>query len=78
MISSVAIAVLYVVVSIDILDAFGLPVGSLVAPAAVLGAALGFGARLTKLRTGDGEVYTVPNGQIVESLNLSKDWARDG
>jgi moderate conductance mechanosensitive channel len=120
-ISSVAIAVLYVVVSIDVLDAFGLPVGSLVAPAAVLGAALGFGAqrivqdllsgffiitekqygfgdlvqltitgssdddrgtvedatlRVTKLRTSDGEVYTVPNGQIVKSLNLSKDWAR--
>ena len=96
-------------------------IGSLVAPAAVLGAALGFGAqrivqdllsgffiitekqygfgdlvaltvsaggepargtvedvtlRVTKLRTGDGEVYTVPNGQIVKSLNLSKDWAR--
>jgi moderate conductance mechanosensitive channel len=120
-ISSVAIAILYVVVSIDVLDAFGLPVGSLVAPAAVLGAALGFGAqrivqdllsgffiitekqygfgdlvqltitgssndargtvedvtlRVTKLRTSDGEVYTVPNGQIVKSLNLSKDWAR--
>jgi small conductance mechanosensitive channel len=120
-ISSVAIAVLYVVVSVDILAAFGLPVGSLVAPAAVLGAALGFGAqrivqdllsgffiitekqygfgdlvqltitgssndargtvedvtlRVTKLRTSDGEVSTVPNGQIVKSLNLSKDWAR--
>src|SRR4029079_8782967 len=23
-----------------------------------------------------GEVFTVPNGQIVKSLNLSKDWAR--
>jgi small conductance mechanosensitive channel len=120
-ISSVSIAVLYVVVSVDIINAFGLPVGSLVAPAAVLGAAFGFGAqrivqdllsgffiitekqygfgdlvqltitgssddargtvedvtlRVTKLRTGDGEVYTVPNGQIVKSLNLSKDWAR--
>ena len=32
--------------------------------------------RVTKLRTGDGEVYTVPNGQIVKSLNLSKDGAR--
>jgi moderate conductance mechanosensitive channel len=120
-ISSVTIALLYVVVAVDVLDAFGLPVGSLVAPAAVLGAALGFGAqrivqdllsgffiitekqygfgdlvqltitgssndargtvedvtlRVTKLRTSDGEVYTVPNGQIVKSLNLSKDWAR--
>src|SRR4051812_16512004 len=120
-ISSVAIAVLYVVVSVDVINTLGLPIGSLVAPAAVLGAALGFGAqrivqdllsgffiitekqygfgdlvkltitgssndargtvedvtlRVTKLRTSDGEVYTVPNGQIVKSLNLSKDWAR--
>ena len=119
-ISSVAIAVLYIVVSIDVANQLGLPIGSLVAPAAVLGAALGFGAqrivqdllsgfflitekqygfgdlvaltvtaggeargtvedvtlRVTKLRTSDGEVYTVPNGQIVKSLNLSKDWAR--
>lgn len=118
-ISSVAIAVLYVVVAVDITNQLGLPVGSLVAPAAVLGAALGFGAqrivqdllsgffiiterqygfgdlveltvstgtalgtvedvtlRVTRLRTSDGEVFTVPNGQIVKSLNLSKDWAR--
>jgi moderate conductance mechanosensitive channel len=32
--------------------------------------------RVTKLRTSDGEMYTVPNGQIVKSLNMSKDWAR--
>jgi len=120
-ISSVAVAVLYIVVAVDIVNTLGLPVGSLVAPAAVLGAALGFGAqrivqdllsgffiitekqygfgdlvqltitgssvdargtvedvtlRVTKLRTGDGEMYTVPNGQIVKALNLSKDWAR--
>jgi small conductance mechanosensitive channel len=120
-ISSVAVALLYVVVSVDIINTLGLPVGSLVAPAAVLGAALGFGAqrivqdllsgffiitekqygfgdlvqltitgsandasgtvedvtlRVTKLRNSDGEVFTVPNGQIVKSLNLSKDWAR--
>jgi small conductance mechanosensitive channel len=119
-ISSVAIALLYVVVGIDIANQLGLPLGSLVAPAAVLGAALGFGAqrivqdllsgfflitekqygfgdlvelsvtaggsavgtvedvtlRVTKLRTSDGEMYTVPNGQIVKSLNMSKDWAR--
>jgi small conductance mechanosensitive channel len=119
-ISSVAIALLYVVVAVDIANQLGLPLGSLVAPAAVLGAALGFGAqrivqdllsgfflitekqygfgdlvelsvtaggaavgtvedvtlRVTKLRTSDGEMYTVPNGQIVKSLNMSKDWAR--
>src|SRR6476659_7639030 len=119
-ISSVAISVLYVVVAVDIANQLGLPLGSLVAPAAVLGAALGFGAqrivqdllsgffiitekqygfgdlvtlklgssndatgtvddvtlRVTKLRTSDGEVFTIPNGQIMKSLNLSKDWAR--
>lgn len=119
-ISSVAIALLYVMVSVDVANQLGLPLGSLVAPAAVLGAALGFGAqrivqdllsgffiitekqygfgdlvelsvtaggaavgtvedvtlRVTKLRTSDGEMYTVPNGQIVKALNMSKDWAR--
>jgi small-conductance mechanosensitive channel len=106
-ISSVAIAVLYVVVSVDVINTLGLPIGSLVAPAAVLGAALGFGAQrivqdllsgffiitekqygfgdLVQLTIGasneavgtvDGEMFTVPNGQIVKSLNLSKDWAR--
>lgn len=119
-ISSVVITVLYVVVALDVAGQVGLPVGSLVAPAAVLGAALGFGAqrlvqdllsgffvitekqygfgdlveltlslggtatgtveavtlRVTTLRTSEGEVYTVPNGSIIKSLNLSKDWAR--
>ena len=119
-ISSVAIALLYGMVAVDIANQLGLPLGSLVAPAAVLGAALGFGAqrivqdllsgffvitekqygfgdlvelsvngggdargtvvgvtlRITRLRTGDGEVFTVPNGLIVKSRNLSKDWAR--
>ena len=120
-ISWVSIAILFVVVAVEITDILAIPVGSLVAPAAVLGAALGFGAqrivqdllsgffiitekqygfgdlvqlslpavtddamgtvedvtlRVTKLRSSDGEVYTIPNGQIVKSLNLSKDWAR--
>jgi len=120
-ISSVAIAALYVAVGIQIAGQVGISVGTLVAPAAVLGAALGFGAqrvvqdllagffviterqygfgdlvqltvtgsssdargtvedvtlRVTKLRSGDGEVVTVPNGQIVKAVNLSKDWAR--
>src|SRR5690348_9799286 len=109
-ISSVAIALLYVVVAVDVANQLGLPVGSLVAPAAVLGAALGFGAqrivqdllsgffiitekqygfgdlvtltlgasndatgtvedvtlRITKLRTSDGEVFTIPNAQIMK------------
>lgn len=120
-ISWVSLVLLGVVVVVKITNILNVPVGSLVAPAAVLGAALGFGAqklvqdllsgffiitekqygfgdlvqlsmigaptealgtveevtlRVTKLRTPDGEVYTVPNGNIVRSLNLSKDWAR--
>jgi len=120
-ISWVSIAVVLVVVLVEITDVIAIPVGSLVAPAAVLGAALGFGAqrivqdllagffvitekqygfgdlvaltvagiaapaegtvedvtlRVTKLRSTEGEVFTIPNGQIVKTMNLSKDWAR--
>jgi moderate conductance mechanosensitive channel len=120
-ISWVSIAILFVVVIVEITDIIAIPVGSLVAPAAVLGAALGFGAqrivqdllagffiitekqygfgdlvaltvagiaapaegtvedvtlRVTKLRSSEGEVFTIPNGQIVKTVNLSKDWAR--
>ena len=32
--------------------------------------------RVTKLRSTEGEMFTIPNGQIVKSMNLSKDWAR--
>jgi small conductance mechanosensitive channel len=32
--------------------------------------------RVTKLRTADGELYTISNGQIFKTLNLSKEWAR--
>ena len=119
-ISYLAIALLAVMVTVQVTDILAIPVSSLVAPAAVLGAALGFGAqrvvqdllsgffiiterqygfgdlvqltlgssndamgtveevtlRVTKLRTSEGEMYTIPNGQIMKSLNLSKDWAR--
>jgi small conductance mechanosensitive channel len=119
-ISYLAIALLAVMVAVQVTDILAIPVSSLVAPAAVLGAALGFGAqrvvqdllsgffiitekqygfgdlvqltlgssndamgtvedvtlRVTKLRTAEGEMYTIPNGQIMKSLNLSKDWAR--
>lgn len=120
-ISWVSLVILGVLVAVKVTSILNVPVGSLVAPAAVLGAALGFGAqklvqdllsgffiisekqygfgdlvqlsmigaptealgtveevtlRVTKLRTADGEVFTVPNGNIVRSLNLSKDWAR--
>ncbi|SEP00689.1 mechanosensitive ion channel family protein [Trujillonella endophytica] len=32
--------------------------------------------RITRLRSPDGEVVTLPNGQIVKVVNLSRDWAR--
>ena len=32
--------------------------------------------RITRLRSADGEVLTVPNGQIVKVTNRSRDWAR--
>ena len=114
------IALVVAMVFVEVTDILEIPVSSLVAPAAVLGAALGFGAqrvvqdllsgffiitekqygfgdlvqltlgssndamgtvedvtlRVTKLRTSEGEMYTIPNGQIMKSLNLSKDWAR--
>jgi small-conductance mechanosensitive channel len=119
-ISWVTIALVFVMVFVQLTEILAIPVSSLVAPAAVLGAALGFGAqrivqdllsgffiitekqygfgdlvqltigtaneamgtvedvtlRVTKLRTSEGEMFTVPNGQIMKSLNLSKDWAR--
>ena len=32
--------------------------------------------RVTRLRSPNGEVITLPNGQIVKVVNLSRDWAR--
>jgi small conductance mechanosensitive channel len=32
--------------------------------------------RITRMRSPNGEVVTVPNGQIVKVINLSRDWAR--
>jgi len=120
-ISWVSIVIIGIWVMLQIADVLRFSVGGLVAPATVVGAALGFGAqqlvkdllsgffiivekqygfgdlvrltiqgsatdasgtvenvtlRVTKLRSPDGEVFTVPNGQIVKSINLSKDWAR--
>jgi small conductance mechanosensitive channel len=113
--------VLYVVVAVLVLERFGVPLATLVAPAAALGVGLGFGAqtlvqdllagffivserqygygdiveiktvvgtavvtgtveevtlRVTRLRTVNGEVVFVPNGQILLTTNLSRDWAR--
>jgi moderate conductance mechanosensitive channel len=120
-ISWVSVVLIAIVVIVQITDILNISVKGLVAPATVLGAALGFGAqqlvkdllsgffiivekqygfgdlvqltiagstndaagtvedvtlRVTRLRSSDGEVFTVPNGQIVKSINLSKDWAR--
>jgi len=115
------LSILYFVAVILVLERLNVPVTSLVAPAAVLGAALGFGSqrlvqdilsgiflfaerqygfgdviriapvgatsgilgtveeitlRTTKLRTVNGELVIVPNGEIRQVTNLSKDWAR--
>lgn len=118
--SYLAITLLAIMVFVQVTSTLAIPVSTLVAPAAVLGAALGFGAqrlvqdllsgffiitekqygigdlieitmgtsgaamgtveevtlRVTKLRTADGELYTVANGQVMKTLNLSKEWAR--
>jgi small-conductance mechanosensitive channel len=116
---SIVIIAIWVIVQIG--DVLQFSVGGFIAPATVLGAALGFGAqqlvkdllsgffiivekqygfgdlvsltvsgiaaeargtvenvtlRVTRLRSSDGELFTIPNGQIVKTINLSKDWAR--
>lgn len=121
MIQWVSIVIIAIWVVLQIADVLQFSVGGLVAPATVVGAALGFGAqqlvrdllsgffiivekqygfgdlveltisgsttdargtvenvtlRVTRLRSSNGEVFTVPNGQIVKVNNLSKDWAR--
>ena len=115
------IVVLYCTAAVLTLQRLGIPITGLVAPAAVVAVALGFGAqrlvqdilaglfiiverqygfgdlvriaalgsevgvsgtveevslRITRLRTVDGEVVIVPNGQIVQVTNQSRDWAR--
>jgi small conductance mechanosensitive channel len=116
-VSIVLIAIWGIVQIADVLD---FSVRGWVAPATVIGAALGFGAqqvvrdllagffiivekqygfgdlvtltvvstteasgtvenvtlRVTRLRSPNGEVLTIPNGQIVQAVNQSKDWAR--
>jgi small conductance mechanosensitive channel len=110
-----------VVTAVLVLERFGVPLASLIAPATVVGVAVGFGAqrvvqdllagvfmiaerqygfgdlirisplgattgvtgtveeftlRITQIRTINGEVVIIPNGQIVQVTNLSRDWAR--
>jgi len=116
-----SIALVYLVAAVMILQRFNVPLTTLVAPAVVAGAALGFGAqsvvqdvlsgffifverqygdgdiiriaqpgstdgitgmveeetlRTTTLRNENGELVIIPNGQIRQVTNLSKDWAR--
>lgn len=113
--------VVYFVAALLVIGRFNVPLSSIVAPAAVIGAAIGFGAqrlvqdllsgffifaerqfgygdviriappgaaagvlgtveevtlRATKLRTESGELIILPNGEIRQVTNLSKDWAR--
>ena len=116
----VAIVLIAIWGMVQIADVLSFSIKGLVAPATVIGAALGFGAqqvvrdllsgffiivekqygfgdlvtltvvssteasgtvenvtlRVTRLRSPNGEVLTIPNGQIVKAVNESKDWAR--
>jgi small conductance mechanosensitive channel len=120
LISWVAVVLISIAVAVQLADVLNFSVRGFVAPATVIGAALGFGAqqmvkdllagffiilerqygfgdlvtltvvsatdatgtvenvtlRVTRLRASDGELLTIPNGQIVKTVNLSKDWAR--
>jgi small conductance mechanosensitive channel len=119
-ISWVSVVLISIAAAVQLADILNISVKGLVAPATVIGAALGFGAqqvvrdllagffiilekqygfgdlvtltvvsateasgtvenvtlRVTRLRSSDGELFTIPNGQIVKTVNLSKDWAR--
>jgi moderate conductance mechanosensitive channel len=115
------VVLIYFVVGILVLQRFDVPLTTLVAPATVVGVALGFGAqrvvqdllggffliaerqygfgdviriappgsttgvtgtvedlslRMTRLRTANGEVLFLANGEIRQVTNLSRDWAR--
>ncbi|OBA62392.1 mechanosensitive ion channel protein MscS [Mycobacterium sp. 1100029.7] len=115
---SIVLIAIWAIVQVG--DVLNFSLGGLVAPATVIGAALGFGAqqvvrdllagffiivekqygfgdlvtltivsteqasgtvenvtlRVTRLRSANGEVLTIPNGQIIKAVNQSKDWAR--
>lgn len=115
------VAIVWLIAIILVLERLGLPLTSVVAPASVIGVAIGFGAqrvvqdvlagffivmerqygfgdvirisspgattgvsgtveevtlRVTRLRTVSGELLIIPNGQILQVTNLSRDWAR--
>ncbi|MDJ0356478.1 mechanosensitive ion channel family protein [Paenarthrobacter sp. PH39-S1] len=116
-----SIALVWFITGLLVLARFGIPIGSLAAPTALIAAAIGFGAqqvvrdylagffiiaerqygfgdlvrisaagfaegatgtiedvslRVTRLRTVNGEVVVVPNGQLAQVTNLSRGWAR--
>jgi small conductance mechanosensitive channel len=115
------LVLVYCLTAVLVFQRLGVPLSGFVAPATVIGVALGFGAqrivqdvlagffmvaehqygfgdlvrlnvngvanpvtgtveevtlRITRVRTPDGEVVTTPNGQIIQVINLSRDWAR--
>ncbi|HEX6449861.1 MAG TPA: mechanosensitive ion channel family protein [Trebonia sp.] len=115
------LAVIYIVTAVLIIQKLGVPLAGLVAPAALISAALGFGMqrfvqdigagvfitgerqygfgdlvrinvtgvtepasgtveevtlRVTRIRSDSGEVVIIPNGQITQVTNLSREWAR--
>ena len=115
------LVLVYCLTAVLVVQRLGVPLTGFVAPATVVGVALGFGAqrivqdvmagffmvterqygfgdlirlnvtsvvqpvtgtveevtlRITRVRTSDGELVTTPNGQIVQVINLSRDWAR--
>jgi moderate conductance mechanosensitive channel len=117
----VVVVLIFCVAGVLVLQRLNVPLTGLVAPAAVVGVALGFGAqrlvqdllaglfiiierqygfgdvirvatlgaetgvtgtveqvtlRVTRMRTLNGEVVIVPNGQLVQVTNMSRDWAR--
>jgi len=120
-ITGTALVLIYSIAGVLVLARFDVPLASLIAPATVVGVALGFGAqrvvqdilagffiiterqygfgdlirisnlgattgvtgtvedvtlRVTRMRTVNGEVVIIPNGQINQVTNLSRDWAR--
>jgi moderate conductance mechanosensitive channel len=115
------VVLVYLITFVLVIQRLNVPVTTLVAPATLIGAALGFGSqrlvqdllsgflifaerqygygdiirvsqpgetvgiagtveevtvRTTKLRTDSGELIVIPNGEIRQVTNLSKDWAR--
>jgi small conductance mechanosensitive channel len=120
-ITGTVVVLIYFVTALLVLQRLQIPLSSLVAPATVVGVAVGFGAqrlvqdllagffvitehqygfgdvvrisepgtttgvlgtveevtlRVTRLRTVNGELLILPNGEIRQVTNLSRDWAR--